>query len=59
MSDRDVKLEDEHRDVHEDGGDDEVRDGSSCHARPSAINTLSVSGVSAQELGQSSLKNSY
>ena len=56
MSDRDAKLDEERRDTHEDGGDDEVRDGSSCHARPSAISTLSVWGVNSQELGQSSLK---
>lgn len=56
MSDRDGKLEDENRDLHEDGGDDEVRDGSSCHARSSAMNSLSSSGVNAQELGQSSLE---
>lgn len=56
MSDRDGKFEDEHRDIHEDGGDDEVRDGSSCHTRSSAMNSLCISGVSAQELGQSSLE---
>ena len=27
MSDNDVKIEDEHKDMHEDGGDDEVRAG--------------------------------
>ena len=27
MSERDVKVEEEHKDVQDDGGDDEVRDG--------------------------------
>ena len=37
MSDRDTKLEeDEHKDFHEDGGDDEVRDGLSCTMRQSS-----------------------
>ena len=27
MSERDIKVEEEHKDVQDDGGDDEVRDG--------------------------------
>ena len=34
MSDREIKAEEEHKDVHDEGGDDEVRAGSFCHVVP-------------------------
>ena len=35
MSDSDIKVEDEHKDIHEDGGDDEVRAGTIIQSRAS------------------------
>ena len=52
MSDRDVKLEDDHRDTHDEGGDDEVRAGSSCDSP--ALDPPNCRRCRAEELGDSS-----
>ena len=52
MSEREVKSEDEHKEIQEDGGDDEVRDGPSCSiSRHGPLRRSSCSRFKIKEYG--------
>ena len=50
MSDRGIKLEDDHRDTHDEGGDDEVRAGSFCDSPALDSPTCVVRGAVLKSL---------
>ena len=56
MSERGIKVDDDHKDIHDEGGDDEVRAGSSCDSPALEPRTRFVRDWRPEELGELSSK---
>ena len=53
-----MKVEEEHKDVHDEGGDDEVRVGSFCHIAPQ-VSTIFARGSNVSKSLELVMQNSY